>query len=327
MKHIITRGLVLGCAAVAAMALGGPAQAEVKLSFAMHSTPPAPEFGAVDRFISLVENRSGGEIKVEVFHSASLGGERDNIEQLIVGEVAMTLNGEVLPSMIASDLAPTVVPFVFPSPEAVFNYWDSPMGQKLRDTISKRGITVAGLMRRGNRNLTANKPVKTPADMEGMKLRVPEIPSWVAAWSGTGANPTPVSWSEVFSALQTGVVDGQENPCFAIRSAKLYEVQDYLIMTQHLPAMWYWAISNKFLENLTPELRDIVLRSTAEAAAYGDGVSQEKIIAACKDLESKGMTIIEPDKQAFFAAAAPKIKELAKDWQPGVLDAAMSYQK
>ena len=201
------------------------------------------------------------------------------------------------------------------------------MGQKLRKAIQEKGITVGGLMRRGNRNLTANKPVKTPADMVGMKLRVPEIPSWVAAWSGTGANPTPVAWPEVFSALQTGVVDGQENPCFTIRSAKLYEVQEYLIMTAHLPAVWHWAISNKFLDSLSPEMRDIVLRSAAEAAAYGDGVSQEKITAACKDLEAKGMKVIQPDKEAFFAAAAPKIKELSKDWQPGVLDAALSFQK
>ena len=325
MSKFMIRTALLGCAAAAMMV--GTVQAETKLSFAMHTTPPAPEFGAVERFVSLVQNRSGGEIKVEIFHSAALGGERDNIEQLIVGEVAMTLNGDLLPSMIAPDLAPTVVPFVFNSPEAVFNYWDTPMGQKLRKAIKDKGITVGGLMRRGNRNLTANKPVKTPADMVGMKLRVPEIPSWVAAWSGTGANPTPVSWPEVFSALQTGVVDGQENPCFTIRSAKLYEVQKYLIMTAHLPAVWHWAISNKFLEKLSPELRNIVLRSAAEAAAYGDGVSQEKIVAACADLEAKGMTRIEPDAKAFFDAAAPKIAELAKNWQPGVLEAAKAFQK
>ena len=114
MSKTMNRIAFLSCATAVAMMFGGSAQAEIKLSFAMHTTPPAPEFGAVDRFKSLIENRSGGEIKVEVFHSAALGGERDNIEQLIVGEVAMTLNGDLLPSMVASDLAPTVVPFVFP---------------------------------------------------------------------------------------------------------------------------------------------------------------------------------------------------------------------
>lgn len=327
MRATVFHGLVLGCATVATAMFVGAAQAEVKLSFAMHTTPPAPEFGAVERFKSLVENRSGGEIKVELFHSAALGGERDNIEQLMVGEVAMTLNGDLLPSMLAADLAPTVVPFVFPSPEAVFNYWDSPMGQELRKAIKDKGIIVAGLMRRGNRNLTAKKEVKVPADMVGMKLRVPEIPSWVAAWSSTGANPTPVAWPEVFSALQTGVVDGQENPCFTIASAKLYEVQQYLIMTGHLPAVWHWALSAKFVESLKPNLKDIVLRSAAEAAAYGDGVSEEKIVAACKGLGDKGMKIIEPDRKAFFDAAAPAIAKLAEKWKPGVLEAAKAYQK
>ena len=300
---------------------------ETKLSFAMHTSPPGPEFTAVDRFKSLVEQRSGGEIKVEIFHSAALGGERDNVEQLIVGEVAMTLNGDVLPSIMAPDLAPTVVPFVFPSPESVFEYWDGPMGQQLRDAIKKKGIIVAGLTRRGDRQLTVKKPVNVPADMKGVKLRVPEIPSWVAAWGATGAAPTPVAWPEVFSALQTGVVDGQENPCFNIMQAKLYEVQPYLVMTGHLPAVWHWSVSVKFLDKLSPPLRDAVLSSVKEAAVYGDGVTKKEIDLVCKQLEDKGMKVIHPDRKAFFAAAAPAIAKLAENWKPGVLDAVKAAQK
>ena len=246
----IAVGAVVGAGAPA------PAEAQTEISFALHTTPPGPEFEAVDKFIELVEGRSDGRLTVRTYPAAVLGGERDNIEQLTVGEVSMTLNGDLLPNLLAPEYAATVVPFVFPSPEEVFAFWDSPIGEEAKRTIEERGgIVVAGFMRRGDRHLTASREIRTPGDMQGLKLRVPEIQSWVTAWSEVGARPTPVAWPEVFNALQMGVVDGQENPCFNIHQAKLYEVQDYLIYTGHLPAVWHWSLSRQFLDGLSEEDR------------------------------------------------------------------------
>lgn len=319
-----------GTLGASVLALGllsaGTAQA-VDIGFALHTSPPGPEFEAVEKFIELVTERSNGEITVRTYPSAVLGGERDNIEQLTVNEVQMTLNGDLLPNVIAAPYAATVVPFVFPGPEEVYEYWDSPVGEEAKALIrDKAGIDVVAFMRRGDRHLTAQKEIKTPDDLVGLKLRVPEIPSWVKVWAEVGASPTPVAWPEVFSGLQMGVIEAQENPCFNINQAKLYEVQSHLMYTAHVPAVWHWSISSKFLESLSPELREIVVQSAIDAAAHGDEVTKEQIDTTCDRLTSEqGMTAVEVDRAAFVAKARPAIDELAKDWAPGVLDAVSKY--
>ncbi|WP_340108139.1 TRAP transporter substrate-binding protein [Pikeienuella sp. HZG-20] len=315
-------------AMAAAMMFGaaGGAQA-IDLSFAMHTSPPGPEFEAVDKFIELVKERSNGEINVKTYPSAVLGGERDNLEQLTVNEVQMTLFGDLLPSVVVPEYGATVVPFVFPGPEEVFEYWSGPVGDEAKALIrDKVKVEMVAFTRRGDRHLTASKAINSPADIKGVKMRVPEIPSWVKVWSEIGASPTPVAWPEVFSALQMGVVESQENPCFNINQAKLYEVQSHLMYTAHVPAVWHWGISTAFLESLTPELREAVVSSAIDAAAYGDMVTKEQIDKTCASLgEEHGMTLLEVDRGPFIAAARPAIDELAKDWAPGVYDAVSKY--
>ncbi len=323
-RGIVTSILALGITAGAASV----AQA-VNLGFALHTSPPGPEFQAVDKFIELVKKRSDGEIKVKVYPSAVLGGERDNIEQLTVNQVQMTLFGDTLPSVIAPEYAATVVPFVFPGPEEVFAFWASPIGDAAKKHIREKAkIEAVAFMRRGDRHLTAKKEVKTPADLKGVKMRVPEIPSWVKVWSAIGANPTPVAWPEVFSGLQMGVIEAQENPCFNVNQAKLYEVQSHLMYTAHVPAVWHWSIGSDFLKSLSPKLREAVLSSAVEAAAFGDELTKGQIDATCKMLADKHkMKMVEVDRKAFVAAARPAITELSKSWAPGVLDAVSQYLK
>ncbi|MEX2518222.1 MAG: TRAP transporter substrate-binding protein [Paracoccaceae bacterium] len=317
-----------GSAMAAALIVGaaGSAQA-INLSFALHTSPPGPEFEAVDKFIELVEERSKGEITVKTYPSAVLGGERDNLEQLTVNEVQMTLFGDTLPNVVTPEYAATVVPFVFPGPEEVFEYWASPIGDKAKALIHEKvKIDMVALTRRGDRHLTAKKAVNSPDDIQGVKMRVPEIPSWVKVWSQIGASPTPVAWPEVFSAMQMGVVEAQENPCFNINQAKLYEVQTHVMLTAHVPAVWHWSISSDFLESLTPELREAVVSSAVDAAAYGDEVTKEQIDKTCAALaDEHGMTLLEVDRGPFIKAARPAIDELAKDWAPGVREAVSKY--
>lgn len=315
-------------AAAAALALApGTGWAQTDIGFALHTSPPGPEFEAVDRFKELVEERSNGELRVRTYPAAVLGGERDNVEQLTVNEVQMTLNGDLLPSVIAPEYAATVVPFVFPGPEEVFEFWDSPIGEEAKARILENaGIEVVAFMRRGDRHLTASRAISTPEDIQGLKLRVPEIPSWVQVWTAIGANATPVAYPELFSALQMGVVEGQENPCFNIDQAKMYEVQSHLMTTGHVPAVWHWSVSSRFLEELSEEHRDIVVQAAVEAAEYGDQVAQEQIGATCQRLvDEHNMTEVEVDRAAFVRAARPAIDALAEDWAPGVMDAVSQY--
>lgn len=317
----------LAATAALALALGAQSAQAIEIAFALHTSPPGPEFEAVDRFKELVEERSNGELTVRTYPSAVLGGERDNVEQLTVNEVQMTLNGDLLPSVVAPEYAATVVPFVFPGPEEVYEFWDSPVGAAAKARIKENaGIDVVAFMRRGDRHLTADRALPTPDDIKGLKLRVPEIPSWVKVWTAVGANATPVAYPELFSALQMGVVEGQENPCFNIHQAKMYEVQSHLMKTAHVPAVWHWAVSSRFLDELSPENREIVIQSAVEAAEYGDRLAKEQIDATCQELvEEHGMVEVEVDRAAYVKAARPAIDELAQDWAPGVMDAVSKY--
>lgn len=321
-------------AAIAALALGlglggaGAAQA-IDLGFALHTSPPGPEFEAVNKFVELVKERSKGQINVKIFHSAVLGGERDNLEQLTVNQVQMTLFGDTLPNVVAPEYAATVVPFVFPGPEEVFEFWAGPAGTEGKKVIkSKAKLDVVAFFRRGDRHLSAKKAIRTPDDLKGLKLRVPEIPSWVRVWSELGARPTPVAWPEVFSGLQMGVVEAQENPCFNVNQAKLYEVQSHIMYTAHVPAVWHWTISSVFLDSLKPEIREAVISSAVDAAKHGDAVTKTQIDAVCDALVTKSkMTAVKVDRAPFIAKARPAIDELSKKWAPIVVEAASKYLK
>ena len=319
--------------AAPAMALGllfaATTARAVDISFALHTSPPGPEFQAVDKFVQLVKERSKGQINVKIFHSAVLGGERDNLEQLTVNEVQMTLFGDTLPNVVAPPYAATVVPFVFPGPEEVFEFWAGPAGAEGKKMIKdKAKLDVVAFFRRGDRHLSAKKAIRTPDDLKGLKLRVPEIPSWVRVWTELGARPTPVAWPEVFSGLQMGVIEAQENPCFNVNQAKLYEVQSHLMYTAHVPAVWHWTISSSFLDGLTPELREAVVGAAVDAAKHGDEVTRQQIDSVCNSLAEKHkMTLVKVDRAPFIAKAKPAIEELSKGWAPSVTEAVAKYLK
>jgi TRAP-type C4-dicarboxylate transport system substrate-binding protein len=150
---------------------------------------------------------------------------------------------------------------------------------------------------------------------------VPEIPQWVAIWKEIGALPTPVAWPEVFTALQTGVVNGQENPILQIHEAKLYEVQKYVMMTEHLSPYFHWIANEKFLQGLSPANRKIVEDAVKSAADWGSGKQVEKAAELRAMMEKFGTKFIEVDKPKFIQAARPAIDRIAsQQWAPEVKD-------
>ncbi len=300
---------------------------QLVLHFAIHTAPQTEAHLAAIRFKELVEERSNGGISVMLFPGAALGGEKDNIEQLKTGEVALAIFGDILPSLLAPEVSPTVIPFIYPNVEEVFVAWESKLGDLMKEKIMERGnMMVVGLQRRGARHLTASKLVKTPADLKGLKLRVPEIPTWVTLWKAVGAQPTPVAWPEVYSALQTGVVDGQENPYSNIYAAKLYEVQDYVMETGHLQNVFHWALSLPVYRKLTPYQQLIVLTSAKDAAAYGDKITQDMLSDFQAKVVAEGMEITQVDKALFRAKARTVIEEMAKNnWDPRVWEYIKKY--
>lgn len=314
-------GLILCLVLFPFLADTSQAQKPIELAFALHTAPGGPDHAAVQKFKEMVESESKGRLKVNLFPGAVLGGERDNLEQLKLGEVALTQSGDLTISLYAPEYGALIVPFVLPNVEASFKAWDGWMGKEIRKAAMDKGkVHVVGIQRRGSRMLTAKKEIKTPDDLRGVKLRLPEIPDWVAVWREMGALPTVVAWPEVFGALQTGVVDAQENPVYLIYTTKLNEVQSHLMLTAHVHACFHWLMSDKVLTSLPKDLQDIVLKSAKEASAYGDQITKEQEEDTKKKLAEKGMKIVNVDVKPFMAKAQPAVEKIRLKWAKGVFE-------
>lgn len=313
-------GLILCLVLVPFLAGNSYAQKPIELAFALHTAPGGPDHMAVGKFKEMVETQSKGRLKVNLFPGAVLGGERDNLEQLKLGEVALTQSGGLDVSLYAPEYALNV-PFVFPNVEAVFKAWGGWLGSQVKKAFLEKGkVHVVGIQRRGSRMLTANKEIKTPDDLRGIKMRLPEVPDWVVVWRELGALPTVVAWPEVFGALQTGVVEAQENPIYLIYTTKLYEVQKYVMLTAHLHNTFQWLMSDKVLTSLPKDLQDIVLKSAKEASAYGDRITKEQEEDTKKKLAEKGMKIVAVDTKLFETKAQPALEKIRLKWAKGVLE-------
>ena len=303
--------------------LGVPAEAGTTVTVAMHNARTEEiVWGIANRIKDHIEKTSKGAMTVRLL-GPEVGGERELLEATSRNEFQIVQSGDMGIAIYAPKYAVTSVPFVFPDYSFVEKAYQGKLGQKLNEAMIQNGnMRLLGLSKRGARLLTASKPIPSPAELKGLKLRVPEIKTWVAAWKELGALPTPVAWPEVFTALQTGVVNGQENPILQIYEAKLYEVQKYVMLTDHLSAYFHWFGNQKFLQGLSSEHRKIVEDAVKHATAWGSGKQEEKTAELRATLEKKhGVQFVTVDKQKFFQAARPAIDRIAaQQWAPEVKD-------
>jgi tripartite ATP-independent transporter DctP family solute receptor len=317
---IVSAILVIGIIGSAAPALAG---AKIDVTVAMHNARNEEiVWGIANRIKADLEKKSNGEMVVKLL-GPEVGGERDLQEATSRNEFQIFQSGDMGISTYGAKYAVTSVPFLFPGYDVVEKVYKGKIGEKLNQAMIQNGnLRILGLSRRGARLLTANIPIPTPAEVKGLKLRVPEIPQWVTVWKEVGALPTPVAWPEVFTALQTGVVNGQENPIMQINEAKLYEVQKYVMMTEHLSTYFHWLANEKFLQGLSPANRKIVVDAVKSAADWGSTKQTEKAAELRANMEKQyGTKFIEVDKQKFIRAARPAIERIAaQQWAPEVKD-------
>ena len=264
-------------------------------------------------FKKLVEEKSGGELKVNIFPQAQLGGERDLAEGVRMGTIEMS-------SVAAGNLAGFVpelqvfgIPFLFRTREQVYSVLDGPVGKDLADIMLAKGFLNLSIWEVGFRNITNNvRPVKTPEDMKGLKIRVQESKIWIEFMKRLGAIPSPIPFGELYTALQQKVVDGQENPIATIYSMKFYEVQKYLSLTGHTyePALVF--VNPKWFNGLDPKHQAIIREAAAEAAVYQRKTLAEKDKERFEIIKKAGVEVEEnPDKEAFAKATADLYKVLS----------------
>jgi tripartite ATP-independent transporter DctP family solute receptor len=262
-----------------------------------------------------------GRIKVEVYPNESLGKEMDLINGMQLGTADMTITGESLQNW-APMAALLAVPYAYKSIEHMDSVASGKIGDQIKAQIIKNAkIRPIAYFARGPRNLTTNRPIKSPADLNGLKMRVPNVPLFVDVWKALGAQPTPMAFSEVFTSLQNGTIDAQENPLALIKSANFFEVQKHVNMTEHVRSWIYLTISELTWAKLSAEDQAAVMQAAKMAQEYERQmfIADEKKLVG--ELESKGMTFVKVDSQAFASQAKgavlanvkPEIRSIVED--------------
>ena len=255
------------------------------------------------RFGEELSALTDGRIAVEVFPNESLGKEIDLINGMQLGTVDMTITGESLQNW-APKAALLAVPYAFKTIEDMDAFASGPTGDEIEQQIvEKVQIRPIAYFARGARDLTSNRPIAHPDDLNGLKMRVPNVPLFVDVWAALGANPGPMAFSEVFTSLQNGTIEAQENPLALIRSASFYEVQSHVNLTDHVRSWIYLTIAESTWNKLSEDDQAAVMEAAARAQAYERELFEASLADDRAFLEEKGMTFVEVDAAAFQAAA------------------------
>ena len=302
--------------------------AEYEIIFASHNSTGTVCNDAMDKFAELVVEKSNGRIACTTYPDAVLGTEIDDMQMIKTGEITMTFFGDNFCSQLAPTTDPTIIPYIFSTVEDMKAVYSDPtVGPMIADSVKKAcNGYVIGLQDRLPRNLTAKKEITDPSQLKGLKIRVPEIPQWVTVWNAMGAVTTVVDWSECYTALQTGVVDAEENPIDSVYSAKIYEVNPYMMNTEHMKCVWRWVINCDFFDSLPEDLQQIVKECSEEACDYGNKILPESGDKIYKELEDDGkLTRVDVDQAAFKEAAQPGIEAVLKDYEPAVQEYVENY--
>lgn len=286
----------------------------------------------VDFFKPEIEKNSNGTIKVEIYPNAQLGSDRQAIESVSMNQLEMTVPGGPVLSGFYEPYMVYDLPFLFSSREAAYAACDGELREELsKGLLEEHNVRILGIGENGFRHTTTNKgPINTPSDLKGMKIRTMESPLHLATFRSFGANPTPMGFNELFTALQQGTVDGQENPIAIIYTSKLYEVQEYMVMDGHYYVNCPYLINEDFWNKLTADQQKVVQDATNLTVT-----EQRKALAAQEEeylvkLEEAGLKInrlSDENKQLFIDAAQVVYPEFTNKFGTDLVDLAQSYNQ
>jgi TRAP-type transport system periplasmic protein len=294
---------------------------ERTLRWAQQNSMDHPQGMGAKKFADLVEQKSGGKIKVRVFPGGQLGGDLQNVSALQGGTLdLMVLNAGLLVGIV-KDFAVLDLPFLFNTAEEADAVVDGPVGQKLFDKLPEKGLVGLGYFELGFRNVTNSKrPITKAEDFQGIKLRVLQSPLFIDLFNTLGANTVAMPFPEVYTALEQGVIDGQENPVTVIFDTKFQEVQKYLSLTRHIYNAQSVIMSKKTWDKFSDEEKKIIQSSLDEAETYQRQVSRQKSTQVLEDLKKAGMQVNEVSPQEI-SRIREKIKPVVDKYTKEVGDA------
>lgn len=306
---------LLAGVALATLMVSG-VQAETVLKLGHVGDPGSLYEETTNKFASCVNDKTGGDYKVEVYGSSQLGSDEEMLQKLKLGQIAFSM-----PSTIMSSVSPTFgvfeMPYLIKDRDHMRKVRDQ-MGDVFVNAAKAKGYALVGFWENGFRHITNNeRPINKPEDLKGIKLRTPKGEWRVKMFKRYGANPTPMAFSEVFTALKTGVIDGQENPLAQITSGKFQEVQKYLSMTGHVYSPAFLATSQKQWESWDDKLKSTVSECGKAASDFAYDRSAELDESLIKVVKDAGVEINEADKQAFIDASKPVYEDFGSQVEGG----------
>ena len=305
------------CALVLVVALAGAAAAEnftLKLANAGPADPEDRTVIAVELFRNHVQNKTGGSVKIEVFHASQLGNEKEILEGLKMGTIEL---GTITTGPVPTLFKPIMVfdiPYLFPNQVVAWDVLDGPFGRKLMEEMRKvTGIRTLAISENGYRHfVTSEKQIKSVADMKGLKIRTMENPAHMKMVEALGASPTPVAFGELYMALQQGVVDGCELPMTLINNGKYYEVQKHTILDGHLYNPLIMFVNDKVWGKLSEDQKAALYEGAQLFNIAQRAISERQVQSGILNVTEKGMTVYVP--------TAAQLNEFRSVSQPPVLD-------
>ncbi len=313
MKHsLVKRWFVKTVLASIALAAFGAASAqdikEHTIKFAANAPEGHPAVAGMRKFADLVAAKSGGKIKVNIFLAGVLGSDQANVSAVQGGTLEMAVMNTGILASVAKELAIFDFPFLFANEKESDALVDGPVGKRLHAKLEEKGIVGLSYWELGYRQMTNSKrPLNKVEDIDGLKLRVIPNPINVAWVKALGANPTPLPFPEVYGALESKAIDGQENPIGVIASNKFWEVQKFITLTNHQYNPQTVLMSKKFWDTLTPAEKKILDDSADEAAKVQRQQSRAAVSTNLELLKKNGMTVTE-----FSPAEVAKLREKMK---------------
>jgi len=286
--------------------------APIEIKFG-HVDPPdvytSKKGAAGATFKNLVEAETGGSVEVKVFPAGQLGGERELVEGTKLGTIQMSMVSAAIAGYY-KEAQVLDIPYLFSSAPVAWKVMDGWFGKEMaEDCLKKTGMRVLAYGETGFRNFTSSvRPIKSPADLKGLKIRVMESPIYITMVKALGAAPTPIAWPETYTALQQKVVDGHENPVSVILSFKLYEVQKYITLDGHSYGVDFILVNDKFFQGLPKETQNILKTAAINAGFCGRAIQQLNSAIGISQLKEKGMEVYSPTpkERAMFRDAAQK---------------------
>jgi len=314
-------------AVVSFICFSTPSIAEMKVKLGVVTKPGSAQNIAAEKFKELIEQGSKGNIKIQIFHSASLGNETEILQQVQMNTVQMAIiTGGPFDTF---DPIVRVVnyPFLFKNNEQADQILDGPLGAQILKSLESSGFKGLCFSENGFRNLTNNKrPVKSPEDIKGLKIRVMASTIHKAIWQDLGANPTPMPWP-IYTELEQGVIDGQENPLWVMEVYKFYEIQKYMTLTRHVYSFHIDVASLKWWKTLDSKTQDMIQKAMYEAAVFQRKQNRDNNAARLEFLKEKGMKVEEHPDIAAFRAKVANLKDMDLYSDPKVHDLLLKMLK